>query len=930
LAAQTEKELEDTALHQIETQLNYTYQRALADDASLTAHFRTCLDELNKDNLNGRTLSDTEFDRVLTYLYDKTVYVSAKQLRDTYVLERDDAAKIYITFIDFDNPERNKIEIARQITECNKYETRFDVTLLINGIPVVQLELKKPGVDINEAFNQTERYRRTAYRRLFRYIQIFVISCGVETRYYANSDVPLERSKAFYWTDRNNRRINNLDEFISAFLERKRLFSMLDRYTVITDTEHTIMIMRPYQVFATESLLDRAVHTRENGYVWHTTGSGKTLTCWKCAKLLAAEPGIKKVIFLVDRKDLDTQTTDDFNSYEADSVDPTDKTDTLVSHIEDKNRKLVISTIEKMAIAVSTPKYEKRISSYRNEKVVFLIDECHRTQFGDMHTQIKKYFAKAQYFGFTGTPIFKENAHKEGEREFITESLFGSQLHRYMIKEAIADGNVLGFKIEYLSTFYGSYDENDPAKADGIDTGEVYENQQRIELICRDIETHFNSKTNNREYNALLAVQSVPLLIKYYDTFKRINTEISVAAVFTYNVNEDPENKEEFSQDALSRIIKEYDDKYNTSFDTAAFTEYNKDVSKRFKAGGINLLLVVDMYLTGYNSKMLNTLYIDKNLKYQGLLQAFSRTNRTGKSTKPFGNIVCYRNIKQETDAALKLYSRSDDLTGVVEKDYAYFVNRLQTALGMLYRTAETPEDAANLQSEKEKLLFVKAFREVMKQVFTLKTFDEFRFTEDDLGIDEQTFNNYKSIYSSIHDQVIKYREGQKESILANINFEIELLETDIVNVDYILHLMTAIDFTNRKQKERDIKKLFDTIDNSGNRELRKKADLIKEFLEKVVSGLSSAQGIEEKFAAFEEQQRIHEMQTYSIDHHYDSKKLEQLCSQYEFSGILRKDEIRRGITDPSLGLLAKESAVNDVQNFVYDICAKYSYKNAL
>lgn len=929
MAVQTEAELEKQLIQQLDIRLHYTYNKNIRDDATLALNFRARLNELNKDELNGRSLSDTEFDRILTYLYDKTVYVSAKQLRDSYVLERDDTTKIYIKFIDFNYPDRNKIETVHQITEINKYETRFDVTLLINGIPVVQIELKKSGVDINEAFNQTERYRRTAYRRLFRYIQIFVISCGIETRYYANSDTPLERSKAFYWTDGNNRRINNIDEFVSVFLERRRLFSMLDTYTVITDTEHTIMIMRPYQVFATEALLDRAGHTSENGYVWHTTGSGKTLTCWKCAKLLAENPAVKKVIFLVDRKDLDTQTTDDFNSYEVDSVDPTDRTDTLVSHIEDKNRKLVISTIEKMAIAVSTPKYEKRISSYRNEKVVFLIDECHRSQFGDMHKNLKKYFTHAQYFGFTGTPIFPENAHKEGEREFITESLFGKPLHRYMIKEAIADGNVLGFKIEYLSTFYGSYDENDPAEVDGIDTDEVYDNPQRIKLICSDIVTHFNAKTNNREYNAILAVQSIPLLVKYYDTFKRMKTDLSIAAVFTYNANEDPENKEELAQDALDRIIKDFDEQFGANWNISSFADYNKDVSRHFKAGEINLLIVVDMYLTGYNSKILNTLYIDKNLKYQGLLQAFSRTNRTEKSTKPFGNIVCYRNIKQNTDTALKLYSQSDDLAGVVEKDYAWFVKRLQTALGMVYRVAETPEDAANLQSETEKLLFVKAFREVIKLVFTLKTFDEFEFTEDELGIDEQTFSNYKSIYSSIHDQVVKYREAQKESILSNINFEIELLETDIVNVDYILHLMTAINFTNRTQKKKDIKKLFNAIDNSGNRELRKKADLIKAFLEKVVSGLSSAQGIEEKFAAFEEQQRIHEMQTYSIDHNYDQKKLEQLCSQYEFSGVLRKDEIRKGITDPSLGLLAKETAVNDVQDFVYNICDKYSYKNA-
>lgn len=939
MSSQSEAELEKWLIKELQQQFNYSYYKQLEDKETLEDNFRTKLYNLNKEDLNNTPFTDTEYDRVLTYLKDKSVYQSAKQLRDKYVLEREDGSKVHIKFIDFEDYSHNDVQIANQVTVINKYETRFDVTLLINGLPLVQMELKKRGIALEDAFNQTERYRRHAYTGLFKYIQFFVITNGTNTKYYANSDSTFLHSSAFYWTDKDNKRITDIEDFIPAFLNPDRLFKMLHLYTVLNDTERCMMIMRPYQVYATELLLNKALSSDENGYVWHTTGAGKTLTCWKCAKLLITHPEIKKVFFLIDRRDLDDQTSDDFNEYEKDSVDQTEDTKALTEQTKDKNRKLIITTIQKMSHAINDPKYKSIMEEYANEKVVFLIDECHRSQFGKMHKDVKQFFKKAQYFGFTGTPIFKENAKKEGEIQYITETLFGKPLHQYMIKQAIADGNVLGFKIEYMKTIvaknsvYEQKMKDDEAESssnqvESIDTAEALNDERRIEAVCKNIIQNFKSKTVNKNYNAILATSSVENLIKYYDTFKRLKPDFYFAAVFTYDVNEDAETKEETSQDAMARILDDYNKEFGTNFATDTFAEYNKDLSKKFKANKINLLIVVRMYLTGYNSKILNTLYVDKNLIYQDLLQSYSRTNRTEKATKKFGNIVCYRNLKYNTDQALKLYSNSASTEGIVQKDFEYYLERLQTALGMLWQITETPQEAANLQSETDMKKFILAFREVARLITTLKTFEEFQFDEVLLGISEEDFDNFKSQYLDIHKNLSRRDSSEKASILDEVDFQIELLETDVVNVDYILTLLKNVDMKNSQQKEKDIKEIFNKIKNTGNPTLRKKADLIIAFIQSLVDGLEMPEDLESRYRSFEAKAKQEEITKFANEHDITYKELNSVFEEYEFNGILSNDSIKE-IIHKEMGFLELSKIVKEIKLFIIETSDKYSFEMA-
>lgn len=432
MSYQSEAELEKQLLAKLQTQ-GYTYVR-LNEYKDLEANFRVQLNLLNKDVLEGKDLSDKEFECVLTYLNGKTVYQSAKQLRDQFILDRDDGKQVYIYFLD-ENPENNIYQVTNQVTVQGKYLNRYDVTILINGLPLIQIELKRRGVEINKAIDQIDRYRQHSFKELFKYIQIFVVSNGVETRYFANTnEARILKTQTFYWTKEDNERINILDNFSSAFLEKNRLLKMLTKYIVINDTDKNLIVMRPYQVYATEALIRHALNTNSNGYIWHTTGAGKTLTSWKCANLLKKEPSITKVFFLIDRKDLDTQTIEEFNKFEKDCVDNTDDTKVLVEQMANPNKKLIVTTIQKMAKALNTPKYQKTMDKFRDSKVVFIIDECHRSQFGEMYTQIKRHFQKAQYFGFTGTPRFVENKSQDGR---TTADIFQKLLHSYLIRNVL-------------------------------------------------------------------------------------------------------------------------------------------------------------------------------------------------------------------------------------------------------------------------------------------------------------------------------------------------------------------------------------------------------------------------------------------------------------------------------------------------------------
>ena len=631
MSYQSEAQLEETLIKQL---VDQGFNRvSISDEEQLKTNFRNELFKYNKAKLNNKPFTDKEFERILRHLEGKSVFQSAKLLRDKFILEREDGEKVYIEFLNSKDYSKNRFQVTNQTTVVGKYTNRYDVTLLINGLPLVQIELKRRGLDLKEAFNQINRYKKHSYQGLYRYIQIFVVSNGVDTKYFANSDKANLFSHTFFWSDEENKRISNLKDFTETFLDKDFLAKLIARYMIINESDKLLMVMRPYQIYAVEALITRALQTNNNGYIWHTTGSGKTLTSFKASQILSKEPSIKKVFFLVDRKDLDSQTLAEFNKFEADSVDITDKTDTLVKQIKDINKPLIVTTIQKMANAVKNDRYSKIMDSYKNEKVIFIIDECHRSQFGDMHKAINKHFVKAQYFGFTGTPRFLENKSQEGR---VTADLFEECLHYYLIKDAISDGNVLGFSVEYIKTFDGGFDEDDDEKVKAIDKEEVFMAEERINLVANHILKIHNNKTRNKRYTAIFTVQSIAMLVKYYDAFKAINHDLKIAGIFTYGANEDGEGKEEHSRDSLERMIIDYNKMFDCNYSTETFSSYFADVSKKVKNAKIDILIVVNMFLTGFDSKTLNTLYVDKNLKYHDLVQAYSRTNRVEQDTKPY------------------------------------------------------------------------------------------------------------------------------------------------------------------------------------------------------------------------------------------------------------------------------------------------------
>ena len=735
---QSEAELESQLIKQLAAQ---GYKEVQIDSyEALLDNFRIQFYEFNKEKLAGKPLSDKEWDRLLNYMLGRTVFESAKVLRDKYVLERDDGSKVYVAFID-DDHTKNLWQVTHQTTVVGKYTNRYDVTILCNGLPLLQIELKRRGMDLRQAINQIMRYKKHSYIGLYRYIQCFIVSNGVDTKYFANTDKDILYSHTFYWTDEDNIRITNLKDFSTTFLARDHITRMMLRYTVLNDVEKTIMIMRPYQVYAASKLIDRARFSDKNAYIWHTTGSGKTLTSFKTAQILSQDPHIKKVIFLVDRKDLDSQTMEEFNKFEPGSVDVTDSTSVLVKQMKKKDVHLIVTTIQKMANAINNKKYAHVMDAYKDEKVVFIIDECHRSQFGDMHMDIVRHFNKAQFFGFTGTPRFEINGQVEGHIVKTTASLFGDCLHTYLIKDAIFDNNVLGFHVEYIKTVEGDYDFNDKQMVEGIDTDEIMSSDKRMTMIANHIIANHKSKTRNRQYTAIFAVWSIPALIKYYDIFKSIDHDLNIAGVYTFGANEDGEGKAEHSRDSLERIISDYNKLYDTNFSTDTYEAYRKDISDRVKGKKtkqLDILIVVKQFLTGFDSKPLDVLYVDKKLEYHDLLQAFSRTNRVEKETKPFGIVVCYRNLKKQTDEALCLFSQTQDTDGILTPSFDEFVSKFNDLVIKLKEIAPSPASIDKMQSEDDQKLFVETFKALTKILTSLQTFIEFSYERDKLYMSEQ------------------------------------------------------------------------------------------------------------------------------------------------------------------------------------------------
>ena len=911
MAYQSEAELELQFIDQLNKQGYNTV--SIPDYDALVENFKVQFEAFNASKLD-KPLTDKEWERILNLMLGKSVFQSAKILRDKFVLEREDGSKVYLSFFDSDHT-KNIFQVTHQTTVVGKYVNRYDVTILVNGLPLIQVELKRRGIDIREAVNQVMRYKKHSYNGLYHFIQIFIISNGVDTKYFANSDREMLHSLAFFWTDFDNVRLTSLKDFSIAFLARDHIIKMLTRYMILNDTDKLLMVMRPYQVYAVEALVRQATLTNRNAYVWHTTGAGKTLT---------SNPNIKKVIFLVDRKDLDSQTTEEFNKFENGSVDATDRTDVLVKQMQDKNRQLIVTTMQKMANAVKRPQYAKIMDAYKDEKVVFIIDECHRSQFGDMHKDIVRHFQKAQFFGFTGTPRFEVNGKVEGKITQTTEMLFGECVHNYLIKDAIFDNNVLGFHVEYIKTMEGDFDWDDPTLANAIDVNELYLSEERMSLIANHIIQNHKAKTRNRQYTAIFAVSSIEALVKYYDIFKSIKHDLNISGIFSYGQNEDAEGKDEHSRDALERIIKDYNEMYSTNFSTDTFAAYHKDISDRVKGKKtkpLDILLVVNMFLTGFDSKTLSVLYVDKDLKYHDLLQAYSRTNRVEKETKPFGIVICYRNLKKQTDDALTLFSKAQDTSGIIVPDYDYFVEKFNEMVIKLKEIADTPATVDTMQSEEDQKQFVVTFRELTKYLQSLHTFIEFSFDQNALTMSEQEYQDYKSKYLMLYSRQKTDREVV--SVLNDVDFCIELMESDRINVAYIMNLIRNIHFDDAKQKDYDIKHIKDELGRTDNPQLLKKVEILQSFLDTVVAGLNSADEIDAAYNDFENAEKQKEIEAFAHQEDIDAKILTDFISEYEFSGTMDAGNIRDRLTKP-MPLLKKRSLVNRIVEFIRKHTEKY------
>lgn len=887
---QSEQQLETTLIKQLQF-LGFT-PVVLADTEALVANLRSRLEKFN-----GIALSDGEFARVMNHLNKGDRFHKAKTLRDRYALTRDDESTIWISFFNMDQWCKNEYQVAQQITQVGRYENRYDVTLLINGLPLVQVELKRRGMEMKEAFNQIQRYHKHSFTgTLFEYVQIFVISNGVNTKYFSNN--PSQSfEQTFYWTDENNIKITNLDAFTDVFLEKCAVSKMIAEYIVLAESLKIPMVLRPYQYYAVKAIEKRVLESDKNGYIWHTTGSGKTLTSYKASQVLSRLPEVKKILFVVDRKDLDIQTTKEFNSFSDGSVDGTSYTKNLVAQLKDKDRKLIVTTIQKLDIAIGHENYLKQFAYLENEKVVIIFDECHRSQFGQTHARIKGFFKHAQLFGFTGTPIFADN----NVGGVTTADVFGTCLHKYIITNAISDNNVLGFTVEYVGKYKRSFPETrhadnfDEVLVEGIDTLEVLESPDRLNKIADYVLGDWKRKTKSGKFNALFAVTSVEVLKKYYTLFKAKKPDnFTIATIFTYQANEDESGDmldvdvfagegtvgNQHSRDFLEGCIKDYNQIYLTNFSTDRFYDYYRNLQQRIKDKQVDLVLVVNMFLTGFDSPRLNTLYVDKNLRYHGLIQAYSRTNRLLNSDKPHGNIISFRNLKQATDTALALFGDENAKEIVFKKPYDEQKQEFEAKLAELRTQVPTIESVDALKGEEERATFVKTFRDLLRIKSSLETFADFSFK--DVGISEQEFYDYQSKYLDIYEDR-KKNDSEKESILDQIDFELELTVRDIINFDYIILLIAGLKNISsdelRHKKAEEILHIFDR-----DVQLRKKKDLIKKFIEENLPKIDKAGNVEKAFSEFWASERSSVLKKLADSENIPTDKIEHLIGEYLYS----------------------------------------------
>ncbi|WP_297930695.1 type I restriction endonuclease subunit R [uncultured Aggregatibacter sp.] len=931
---QTEGSLEREFIRDLRAQ-GYEYLQDINGHDALIKNLRVQL-----QRLNNVVFSDAEWRRFLEEYLDKpsdSLIEKTRKIHDDYIYDFvfDDGHIQNIYLLDKKNLANNALQVINQFEQTGSYDNRYDVTILVNGLPLVHIELKKRGVAIREAFNQIHRYSKESFNKensLFKYIQIFVISNGTDTRYFANTTKRDKNSYDFTmnWATAKNTLIKDLKDFTATFLQKHTLLNVLVNYCVF-DVSDTLLIMRPYQIAATERILWKIKSSylaknwsnkESGGYIWHTTGSGKTLTSFKAARLATELDFIEKVFFVVDRKDLDYQTMKEYQRFSPDSVNGSESTAGLKRNIEKDDNKIIVTTIQKLN---NLMKSEDKLPIY-DKQVVFIFDECHRSQFGEAQKNLTKKFKKYYQFGFTGTPIFPANALGAE----TTASVFGIELHSYIITDAVRDEKVLKFKVDYNDVrpqFKSIETEKNLEKLTALEKKQAFLQPKRIEQIAQYVLDNFKQKTHrfnagNNGFNAMFAVSSVDAAKIYYETFKRLQSAVKnplkIATIFSFAANEEQDtigniSDESFEVEAMNSTAKEFlksaIDDYNNYFatnydvDGKSFQNYYRDLAKRVKNKEVDLLIVVGMFLTGFDAPILNTLFVDKNLRYHGLIQAYSRTNRIYNSTKSFGNIVTFRDLEQDTIDAITLFGKSNTRNVVLEKSYQQYMAGFTDAgvacrgyIDIVTELKEKFPDPSEIQTEKDKKDFVKLFGEYLRVENILQNYDEFAAlqafqsldTTDEKAVEafkekyyltdeafaemrpidipsERNIQNYRSTYNDIRDWLRHQKEGEEKAKSTidwdDVVFEVDLLKSQEINLDYILELIFE---HNKKTKNKAelINEIRSIIRASlGN---RAKESLIVDFINQTdLDNIADKAGIIESFFQFaqkEQQQEADEL----------------------------------------------------------------------
>lgn len=875
---QIEAQLEQQFIEKLQ-ELKYTYRSDIRDLDSLEQNFREKF-----QRLNYVTLSDDEFRKLLQQNISSDVFSVSKHLREKQTFVRNDGTTFEYSLVNIRDWCKNDFEIVSQLSiNTANSRQRYDVIILINGLPLVQIELKRHNTSPRKAVGQIIRYKQERgngyLNTLMCFMQLFIVSNGAETMYFANNndehfqfDAANNYLSVYYAADSDNHKVGELFDFSNMMLQKGTLGRLISRYMVLVETEKKILVMRPYQIYAVESIVNTVIQNNQNGYVWHTTGSGKTLTSFKASTLLKDIDEIQKCVFVVDRKDLDKQTRDEFNKFQEGCVEQNVNTAALVSRLEsdDYADKVIVTTIQKLGIALKSTKenkYYQRLLRLRDQRIVFIFDECHRSQFGENHKAIKEFFPKAQLFGFTGTPIFEENSHTvritgQMAENVTTKDVFDKCLHKYTIVHAINDDNVLRFNVQ---TFCNKSQDGE------VDSKPLTKNQ-----IIEHILNNHDRVTAQRRFNALLATPSIPDAIRYYKMFKEEQEKLAqanpdyeplnITAVFTPPMSkqyddedlptetEDNQKNPHENKSALSEIIKDYNAQFGTNFSVELFDEYYRDVQQRIKdqkypnkdlphSKKLDIVIVVEMMLTGFDSKFLNTLYVAKELKHHGLIQAFSRTNRILDGTKPYGNIICYRNLEAELDEAMLMFSGEDknkakeywlvDSPAKVVEEYQNAISQLETVMNGMGLDCQ-PEEVINIPQGENSTRFIEAFKDVQRLALKL---DQYVDLPEDLqtaieeAMPEDTLQQFRTAYIELAHKTRTAEPGSRTEFTPedDVDYELSLFSSALVDYDYIMRLLARYTDTHFERVKLTREQLLDIL--SGSVDLMNEREYLQAFI---------------------------------------------------------------------------------------------------